>query len=151
MNDVTQQRLLETFVKLADTLIDDYDVVDLLQVLVDTCRDVLDTTAAGILLADSRGELEVVASTSEASRLVEIMQLSAEQGPCIESYRSGRSVSVPDIEVSKDEWWQFRGSALAQGFRSMDALPLRLRDTTIGTLNLLRSEPGAAPARAHAA
>ena len=137
--------LLETFVKLADTLIDDYDVVDLLQVLVDTCRDVLDTTAAGILLADSRGELEVVASTSEASRLVEIMQLSAEQGPCIESYRSGRSVSVPDIEVSKDEWWQFRGSALAQGFRSMDALPLRLRDTTIGTLNLLRSEPGAAP------
>ena len=145
MNDVTQQRLLETFVKLADTLIDDYDVVDLLQLLVDTCRDVLDTTAAGILLADSRGELEVVASTSEASRLVEIMQLSAEQGPCIESYRSGRSVSVPDIEVSKDEWWQFRGSALAQGFRSMDALPLRLRDTTIGTLNLLRSEPGAAP------
>ncbi len=145
MNDVTQQRLLETFVKLADTLIDDYDVVDLLQLLVDTCRDVLDTTAAGILLADSRGELEVVASTSEASRLVEMMQLSAEQGPCIESYRSGRSVSVPDIEVSKDEWWQFRGSALAQGFRSMDALPLRLRDTTIGTLNLLRSEPGAAP------
>ena len=107
MNDVTQQRLLETFVKLADTLIDDYDVVDLLQVLVDTCRDVLDTTAAGILLADSRGELEVVASTSEASRLVEIMQLSAEQGPCIESYRSGRSVSVPDIEISKDELANF--------------------------------------------
>jgi GAF domain-containing protein len=145
MNDVTQQRLLETFVKLADTLIDDYDVVDLLQLLVDTCRDVLDTTAAGILLADSRGELEVVASTSEASRLVEMMQLSAEQGPCIESYRSGRRVSVPDIEISKDEWWQFRGSALAQGFRSMDALPLRLRDTTIGTLNLLRSEPREAP------
>ena len=99
MNDVTQQRLLETFVKLADTLIDDYDVVDLLQDLVDTCRDVLDTTAAGILLADSRGELELVASTSEASRLVEMMQLSAEKGPCIESYRSGRRVSVPDIEV----------------------------------------------------
>ena len=145
MNDITQQRLLETFVKLADTLIDDYDVVDLLQFLVDTCRDVLDTTAAGILLADARGDLEVVASTSEASRLVEMMQLSAEQGPCIESFRSGRRVSVPDIEASKDEWWQFRGSALAQGFRSMDALPLRLRDATIGTLNLLRSTAGAAP------
>lgn len=144
MNNMTQQRLLDTFVKLADTLIDDYDVVDLLQFLVDTCRDVLDTTAAGILLADARGELEVVASTSEASRLVEVMQLSAEQGPCIESFRSGRRVSVPDIEASKDEWWQFRGSALAQGFRSVDALPLRLRDATIGTLNLLRSTPGAA-------
>lgn len=145
MNDMTQQRLLETFVKLADTLIDEYDVVDLLQFLVDTCRDVLDTTAAGILLADARGELEVVASTSEASRLVEMMQLSAEQGPCIESFRSGRRVSVPDIEASKEEWWQFRGSALAQGFRSMDALPLRLRDATIGTLNLFRSTPGPAP------
>lgn len=145
MNDVMQRRLLETFVKLADTLVDDYDVVDLLQMLVDTCRDVLDTTAAGILLADRRGELEVVASTSEASRLVEMMQLSAEQGPCIESYRSGRRVSVPDIADSKPEWWQFRGSALSQGFRSIDALPLRLRDSTIGTLNLLRSSPGAAP------
>jgi GAF domain-containing protein len=145
MNDITQQRLLETFVTLADTLIDDYDVVDLLQFLVDACRDVLDTTAAGILLADARGDLEVVASTSEASRLVEMMQLSAEEGPCIDSFRSGRRVSVPDIETSKDEWWQFRGSALAQGFRSMDALPLRLRDATIGTLNLLRSAPGAAP------
>jgi GAF domain-containing protein len=145
VNDLTQQRLLETFVKLADTLIDDYDVVDLLQDLVETCRDVLDTTAAGILLADSRGELELVASTSEASRLVEMMQLSAEKGPCIDSYRSGRRVSVPDIAASKDEWWQFRGSALAQGFQSIDALPLRLRDATIGTLNLLHSDPGAAP------
>ena len=145
MNGITQQKLLETFVKLADTLIDDYDVVDLLQFLVDTCRDVLDTTAAGILLADARGELEVVASTSEASRLVEMMRLSAEQGPCIDSFRSGRRVSVPDIQASKDDWWQFRGSALGQGFRSMDALPLRLRDATIGTLNLLRSTPGAAP------
>ena len=74
-----------------------------------------------------------------------MMQLSAEKGPCIESYRTGRRVSVPDIAASNDEWWQFRGSALAQGFRSIDALPLRLRDATIGTLNLLRSEPGAAP------
>ena len=121
---------------LADTLIDDYDVVDLLQDLVETCRDVLDTTAAGILLADSRGELELVASTSEASRLVEMMQLSAEKGPCIESYRSGRRVSVPDIGASKDEWWQFRGSALAQGFQSIDALPLRLRDA-----KMLKSNP----------
>ncbi len=128
--------------RLADTLVDDYDVVDLLQVLVDTCRDLLDTTAAGILLADARGELELVVSTSEASRLVEMMQLSAEAGPCIESFRSGKRVSVPDIADTGDEWRQFRGAALAQGFRSMDALPLRLRDATIGTLNLLRAAAG---------
>ena len=145
MNDVMQRQLLETFAKLADTLVADYDVVDLLQLLVDTCRDVLDMTAAGILLANSRGELEVVASTSEASRLVEMMQLSAEAGPCIESFRSGQRVVVRDIAGTDDEWREFRESALAQGFRSMDALPLRLRDYTIGTLNLLRESAGAAP------
>jgi GAF domain-containing protein len=145
VNDIAQRQLLQIFVRLADTLVDDYDVVELLQVLVDACRDLLDTTAAGIMLADSRGELEVVASTSEASRLVEIMQLSAEAGPCIESFRSGRRVSVTDIEHTDDAWSQFRGAALAHGFRSMDALPLRLRDITIGTLNLLRATPGAAP------
>lgn len=144
MNDVAQRRLLETFARLADTLVDDYDIVELLQMLVDTCRDLLDTTAAGILLSDSRGELELVASTSEAGRLVEMMQLSAEAGPCIESFRSGRPVSVPDIAEIGDEWRQFREAALAQGFRSVDALPLRLRDSTIGTLNLLRATPGAA-------
>ena len=85
---------------MADTLVDDYDLVELLQFLVDTCRDVLDMSAAGILLADARGQLEVVASTSEASMLVEMMQLSAEAGPCVESYRTGHAVEVPDIAAS---------------------------------------------------
>ena len=99
-----EARLLQTFAKLADTLVADYDVVDLLQMLVDTCRDVLEMTAAAILLADGRGDLEVIASTSESSRLVEMMQLSAEAGPCIESFRTGRPVSVPDIAETGPEW-----------------------------------------------
>jgi len=138
-------RLLQTFSKLADTLVDDYDIVDLLQLLVDTCRDVLEMTAAAILLDDGRGELEVLASTSESSRLVEMMQLSAEAGPCIQSFRTGRAVSLPDITEAPAEWAGFRASALAQGYRSVEALPLRLRDSTIGTLNLLRSETGRPP------
>jgi GAF domain-containing protein len=140
-----ERQLLQTFAKLADTLVDDYDIVDLLQLLVDTCRDVLDMTAAGILLADGRGDLEVIASTSESSRLVEMLQLNAEAGPCIESFRSGRAVSLPDIEQAPAEWAGFRRSALDQGYRSVEALPLRLREATIGTLNLLRSEPGRPP------
>jgi GAF domain-containing protein len=145
MNEVAQRRLLQTFVALADTLVDDYDVVELLQLLVDTCHDVLGMSAAGILLADPLGELELVASTSESSRLVEMMQLSARAGPCIESFRTGRAVSVPDISGVDDEWREFRTSALEQGFRAMDALPLRLRTATIGTLNLLRDTRGSAP------
>ena len=143
MNELTREgRILQTFASLADTLVDDYDIVDLLQMLVDTCTELLDTTAAAILLADMTGELDVVASTSEASRLVEVMQLSAEAGPCIESFRTGREVSVPDISQSPAEWSRFRESALAQGFASVHAVPLRLRESTIGTLNLLRDATG---------
>ena len=138
-------RLLRTFAMLADTMVDDYDIVELLQSLVDACRDLLNTTAAGILLADGRGDLELVASTSEASRLVEIMQLGAQAGPCIECYRTGAAISVPSIADVPDEWASFRDSALDQGFASVEALPLRLREATIGTLNLLRSETGSAP------
>lgn len=140
--DSREMRLLQSFATLADTLVDDYDVVDLLQALVDTCGELLEFTAAGILLEDGRGDLELVASTSEGSRLVETMQLSAEAGPCIQCYRSGEVVSVPHIAASPSEWAAFRESALAQGFRSVDAVPLRLRDATIGTLNLLRTTPG---------
>ena len=130
---------LQTFAKLADTLVVGYDVVDLLQMLVDSCRDLLGSTAAGILLADDIGELELVASTSESSRLVEMMQLGAEAGPCIESYFSGQPVLVPDIRESPPEWERFRQSALEQGFGAAYALPLRLRETTIGTLNLFQN------------
>ena len=141
-------RLLRTFARLADTLVDDYDVVDLLQLLVDTCRDVLDMSAAGILLANPQGELEVVAATSEAASFAEMMQLSADAGPSGETYRSGRPVTVPDLDAAPPSWGQFRVTASRQGFSAVDVLPLRLRDATIGTLSLLRSSTGPAPADA---
>ena len=143
MIDATrEERVLQTFAKLADTLVAGYDVVDLLQMLVDVCRDLLDADAAGILLADDSGELEVIVSTSEASRLVELMQVSAEAGPCVESFRTGKAVSLPDITSAPAEWNDFQESAVTQGFASTHAIPLRLRETTIGTLNLFRTTTG---------
>jgi GAF domain-containing protein len=136
---VTKSRegqLVETFVTLADTLVADYDVVDLLHTLVEKCAALLEASAAGIILSAGDGELEVVASTSERSRLVEILQLRAGSGPCVESFTTGRAVAIPDIERTVDKWPKFRAGALAQGFASMHAVPLRLRATTIGSLNL---------------
>lgn len=133
--------ILDSFATLADTLVDDYDVLELLQTLVETCERLLDVRAAGILLADPNNQLEVVASTSEASRLVEIMQIGAEAGPCVESFTKGTVVSVPDVTVD-ERWEEFSAHALSQGFRAVYAVPLRLRATVIGALNLFRSEPG---------
>jgi len=143
MSNLTrEQRLLQMFASLADTLVEGYDVVELLQLLVDSCMELLDTTAAAILLADATGELDVIVSTSEASRLVELIQLSAEAGPCVESFRTGSVVSVPDIAHSPERWARFREGALVQGFTSVHAIPMRLRNTRIGTLNLLRDTIG---------
>ena len=147
MNETSfDSQLLHTLTGLADTLVDDYDVVELLQTLVDACHDILGVAAAGILLADESGELELIASTSEASRLVEVMQLGAQAGPCIESFRLGVPIAVPSLDAMVDGG-AFRSEALAQGFSSIHALPLRLRDQTIGTLNLMGADEGALPER----
>jgi GAF domain-containing protein len=143
MTELTRtERLFDAFATLADTLVAGYDTVDLLQSLVEYCHDLLDVDSAGILLANVRNELEVVASTSEANRLVEIMQLAADAGPCLESFRTRAVVSVPDIDVGQYRWPQFCLVAQTYGIHSVYAIPLRLRDETVGTLNLMRNERG---------
>ena len=137
-----ERRLLDSLLLFADTLVSDYDVFELLQELVDSCCDILGVDAAGVLLADLGGELELVASTSEASRLVEVMQVDAKAGPCFDSYTTGEAVSVPDVAASPERWSRFRESAMENGFAAVFAVPLRLRDDVIGTLNLLRQAPG---------
>jgi GAF domain-containing protein len=137
-----ETRIVETFATLADTLVDSYDVVELLQTLVETCADVLDVDAAGIMLANAWGELEVIASTSETSRLMEVLQLDAEAGPCMTTFTTGQPVACPDIADAPAEWAAFSAGALALGVRSAHAVPLRLRATVIGTLNLFGTAPG---------
>jgi len=142
VSDTRDSRLAAAFVTLADTLVADYDVVDLLQTLVDTSADLLDADAAGLLLTDGTGDLEVVASTSEESRLVDILQLRTGIGPSVECFRTGKVVAVADIRELSGDWDGFRNEALAQGFLAVHAVPLRLRGNVIGTMSLFRSVTG---------
>lgn len=129
------------FVAVADTLTTDFDVVDLLATLVEQCVSILDTDAGGLMLADESGQLQLMTSTTEAADFVEVMQLNADSGPCIESFTTGKVVSVSDIAVSQ-KWPDFQRSALQNGFNSAHAVPLKLRGQVIGTMNLFASRVG---------
>lgn len=135
------ERVSVAFVKLTDTLVADYDVLDLFHTLVEESAALLDIAAAGLLLADPTGELQVVASTSEESRLVEVLQLQAGAGPCVECYLTGKAVEVPDI-ASLTAWQDFRAAALSQGFRSVHAVPMRVHGRTIGAMGLFGASAG---------
>lgn len=132
--------LAQRFVSLADTLVDDYDLVELLGQLVDTCIDLLGVTAAGLLLVDHNGSLHPVAASTETTRLLELFQLQSDEGPCLDCVRSDLAVIVPDISAEEERWPMFSAAAAGSGYRSVAALPMRLRHETIGSLNLFQGE-----------
>jgi len=134
--------LARTFVELADTLVDDFDVVELLTRLADRCVDLLDVAAAGLMLVAPDGDLRVMASSSEAMRVLELFELQAHEGPCLDCHRTGQPVLNQDLAAVNGRWPRFAAEALAAGFHSVHALPLRLRGTVLGALNLFQLEPG---------
>jgi len=138
-----ETRLAQTMVELADNLVDDFDVVDLLTLLANRCVDVLDVSTAGLILVVD-GTLRLMASSSEAMRVLELLELQAEEGPCMECYRSGRPVVNVDLATAEagERWPRFVPEARAAGFRSAHAVPMRLRGTILGALNMFRSGVG---------
>lgn len=135
--------LARTLVQLADNLVDDFDVVELLTLLVSRCVDVLDVSAAGLMLIGPQGGPKVLASSSEAMRLLELFELQAEEGPCFDCFRTGEPVVDGHLDESGSRWPRFAAEALTAGFQSANALPMRLRGTVIGALNLFREDRGA--------
>jgi GAF domain-containing protein len=135
------ERLAQTFVDLADTLVDEFDVVDLYTLLAERCVELLDASQAGLVLADDEGTLRLVAATNEAIELVELFQLQNDEGPCLDCFRSGEQVLIDDLERAVTPWPRFAGVARDAGFRSVNAFPLRLRDRVLGALNLFDVAP----------
>ena len=137
-----QRRLVETFVELADTLVEDFDVVDFFSSLTERVVQLGLASDAGILLVDEAGDLRFVAASAERAHLLELFQVQNEQGPCQDSFTTGAPVSVDDLETASGRWPLFAPRAVSAGFRSVQAVPLRLRGEVLGALNLFMNDPG---------
>lgn len=136
------QMLLDTLTVVADTLVDDFDVVEFLHDLIDRCAAIFDAVDVGLVLADAQGDLVVMASTNERLHLIEVLQLSAGDGPCVDAYQSGTVVTAGSLESITTRWPAFASAARDSGYHSVHAVPLRLRQSTIGSLNFFSDRPG---------
>jgi transcriptional regulator with GAF, ATPase, and Fis domain len=137
---VREQRLAEVFVELADTLVEEFDVIDFLQTLTERCVELVDTDAAGLMLDDQRGRLSVIAYTDESARLLELFELQKAEGPCLDCFATGEAIANVDLAASRSRWPMFTEAALGSGFAYSHALPLRLRRQVLGALNLFTVE-----------
>lgn len=143
MTGTREAEVARSFVTLASSLANGYDVVDLLDELTTDCARLLDVASAGLLLADARGVLHIMAASSEQTRQLEVFQLQRDEGPCLECYRDGAVVSVANLDEATDRWPQFVPAARSMGFASVHAVPMRLRDNVLGALGLFGTEVGA--------
>jgi GAF domain-containing protein len=134
--------LAQTFVSLADTLVADFDVLDFLTILTTRCVELFDVNQAGLMLANPPDAVEVAASSSHEAGLLELFEIQHDEGPCLDCYRSGSAVRCENLADATQRWPVFAPEAIAAGFGAVYALPLRIRDQTIGSLNLLRADPG---------
>lgn len=137
------QHVMDTFVELADTLTSDYDIGDFLQTLVDRLDELLDVDTAGVMLETPEGELRLAAASSELMKELEDAEVRHLEGPCWDAYRHGEQVVAGDLRDEHVRWPRTAPHALRIGLLAAYAFPLRLRETSIGALNLYRSEPGA--------
>lgn len=134
-----EQQVSRAFLALSDTFATEFDPLGLFEDLVARCVELLDVTAAGVLLDDARGRLRLMAASSEEASVLEVLQLQTETGPCVECYRTGVPVSVPDLSAAADRWPELVPPALDYGYRSLYTVPLRLQGRALGAVNFFRT------------
>jgi GAF domain-containing protein len=142
MTSIASDRLAEVLVEVADTLVDEFDLIEFLQRVTTHASELVAARICGLMLADHRGRLRLMAASDERAEMLELFQVQADEGPCLDCYHSGEPVIVTDLQEARDRWPQFAPHAVAAGFKSIHAFPMRLRGRVIGALNMFGAHAG---------
>ena len=142
MTTISAQRLAKVFVEVADTLVDEFDLIDFLHMLTDRIANLVGASTVGLLLADQHGQLQFMAASDENTKLLELFQLQNQEGPCLDAFHTARPVINADLRQAEARWPRFAPRAAAAGFRAVHAFPLSLRKEVIGALNVFGTEVG---------
>jgi transcriptional regulator with GAF, ATPase, and Fis domain len=140
MTVVSTERLADVFVEFADTLIDDYDVIEFLLKVTNRTAELIGGSDVGLLLADQRGRLQFMAASNEDVKRLEIFQVQVEEGPCRDAFQTGRPVVNVDLRDANDRWPKFAPRAALEGYRTAHAFPLRLRQEVIGAIGVFSTD-----------
>ena len=139
---IAVEQLAEVFVEVADTLVDDFDVIEFLELVTSRSAAISNASSAGLLVADAHGQLQFMAASKESVKLLELFQLQNDEGPCLDCFHTGSAVVNTDLDDAASRWPVFAPRAVSAGFRSVHAFPLRHRTNVIGALNLFSTDTG---------
>lgn len=142
MSTLAAERVAEMFVEFADTLVEEFDLIEFLQMVTTRASELVGSAAAGLLLSDPQGQLQFMAASDERTELLELFQVQSHEGPCQDCFHEGVPVVNADLRDAEERWPQFAPRAVAAGFRSVHAFPMRLRQDVIGALNLFGTDVG---------
>jgi transcriptional regulator with GAF, ATPase, and Fis domain len=142
MTTLSAERLAKVFVEVADTLVDEFDLIEFLQMLTNRVAALVDDATVGLLIADHRGWLHFMAASDESTKLLELYQLQQQEGPCLDAFRTGQPVINTDLRAAESQWPQFAPHAVAAGYRSVHAFPLRLRAEAVGAMGVFGAKVG---------
>ena len=140
MTIVSTERLANVFVELADTMVDDFDVIEFLMKVTRRTAELIGGADVGLLLADGRGQMQFMAASNEDAKRLELFQVQVDEGPCLDAFQSGQPVVNADLNDAADRWPRFAPRAAAAGYRSVHAFPLRLRQEVIGAINVFGTD-----------
>ncbi len=112
--------------------------------LCEVCAEVTCTTGAGIMLMSGDVAQGSVCTTDALSALIEELQYSLGEGPCVDAYHQDRPVLEPDLaDPTTPRWLAFSGAAIGAGVKAVFGFPLRVGAARIGALNLYNDRAGA--------